>query len=86
MPDQSTTDGQQVPENPVTIEIPSDQTARQTPGILMTHTTQTLNRLPSQSTMRSSELSRIFPNGVPTNLNDIRPIIAQACSVNIIFL
>lgn len=86
MPEQSTSNGQQVPDSQtVTIEIPSEQTPRpsSSSGILMTHTTHA--NQPIQSTMRSSsELSRIFPNGVPTNLDDIRPIIAQACSVRTI--
>ncbi|XP_015126106.1 E3 ubiquitin-protein ligase RNFT1 isoform X2 [Diachasma alloeum] len=47
------------------------------PGVLMSHTSRTVQALPE---VNRTTASRIFPNGVPTNLNEIRPIISQAYS------
>ncbi|XP_011296926.1 RING finger and transmembrane domain-containing protein 1 isoform X2 [Fopius arisanus] len=47
------------------------------PGILMTHTSRTVQAIPE---VNRTTASSIFPNGVPTNLDAIRPIISQAYS------
>ncbi|XP_063979584.1 E3 ubiquitin-protein ligase RNFT1-like isoform X2 [Diachasmimorpha longicaudata] len=47
------------------------------PGVLMIHTSRTVQALPE---INRTTTSRIFPNGVPTNLDEIRPIISQAYS------
>ncbi|KAK0086602.1 hypothetical protein PV325_002911 [Microctonus aethiopoides] len=67
-----------------TTELPVAQ--RQPVRILMTQTSRTINSSPSpqsstlQNSVRPLGRTGFFANGVPTNLEEIRPIIAQAYS------
>lgn len=69
-----------------TTELPVAQ--RQPVRILMTQTSRTINSSPSpqpstlQNSVRPLGRTGFFSNGVPTNLEEIRPIIAQAYSVS----